>query len=219
MSDWAAPFAQGFVLQAGLIVALGAQNLYVLDSGLKRQKHWQIAALCSACDAVLIALGVFGAGQVFLAYPVLKLAMGAAGVAFLFWYAWIKLREGLPATVSPAHARPPSDLSRPLAAALAFSLLNPHVYLDTVVLVGGFSTQFETFSERTAFGGGAAIFSTIWFFSLAGLAAWMAPVLTSPPTARMIALGSAAILTVLGCVLGWEVFQWTIEWTRGRSHQ
>jgi L-lysine exporter family protein LysE/ArgO len=215
VSELAGPFVQGFFLQAGLIMALGAQNLYVLETGLKRRKHWQVAALCSACDALLIALGVFGAGQAFLAYPFAKLAVGALGVAFLFWYAAQKLREGLTAEVK-SEARPQADLSRPLAAALAFSLLNPHVYLDTVVLIGGFSTQFPEAASRAAFGGGAAAFSTIWFFGLAGLAALMSRALTSPAAARRIAFASAAILFVLGCVLSVEVFQWAMAWAQGK---
>jgi L-lysine exporter family protein LysE/ArgO len=198
---------QGFVLQSGLILALGAQNIFVLESGLKRRKHWHVAALCSACDAALISFGVFGAGVFFLTYPGLQAAMGAAGVAFLIWYAILKLREGL-SEGQASETAAPKDLRRPLAAALAFSLLNPHVYLDTVVLIGGYSTQFEATISRAAFGAGAAAFSTIWFFALVGLAARMSVILSSAAGRRAIALGSAAILFTLSLALGAEVWSW-----------
>lgn len=213
MSDLAAPFLQGFGLQAALIGALGAQNLFVLESGLKRRKHWQVAALCTVCDAALIALGVLGAGQVFLTYPALKVVMGVLGVAFLLWYAALKLREGMADGAMSASAS--ADSQRPLATALAFSLLNPHVYLDTVVLIGGFSTKFVQGDARAAFGVGAAVFSALWFFALAGLAAKLSPVLNSMAGRRALAIGSAAILLMLGLALGFEVVQWIFNWRGG----
>lgn len=208
MTDLAAPFAQGLVLQASLIVALGAQNLFVLESGLKRRKHFQVAALCSACDAALIAFGVLGAGHVFLSHPVLTVAIGAVGVVFLFWYGVLKLREGLSPRLPDGAGATAENLQRPLLAALAFSLLNPHVYLDTVVLIGGFSTKFPSLDHRVAFGAGAAAFSTVWFFGLAGSAARMTAIFGTEMGRRGVALGSAAILTILGAVLDAAVWTW-----------
>jgi L-lysine exporter family protein LysE/ArgO len=87
-------FIEGFLLQASLILALGAQNLFVLESGLKRQRHLLVALICSICDTVLIAVGVAGAASIFVQVPSLKICSGALGVLFLIYYGVKKILEG-----------------------------------------------------------------------------------------------------------------------------
>lgn len=214
MTDLAPAFIQGLALQASLIVALGAQNLFVLEQGLARHQHWRVAAVCVACDTLLIAFGVLGAAQVFASAPALKIAIGAAGVLFLAWIGVTKLREGF-WDIDAGSSRAGLNRARPLAMALAYSLLNPHVYLDTVMLIGGFASQFQALSTRIQFGMGAASFSALWFLGLAGLASRMSALLGNRQARRAIALGSGAILFVLAMLMGGQVAIWSLG--EGRS--
>jgi L-lysine exporter family protein LysE/ArgO len=204
-------FVQGFLLQASLILALGAQNLFVLESGLKRQRHLWVATLCTLCDALLIALGVLGAATIFVRLPWLKILFGILGVAFLAYYGWIKLTE------KPAKQKSTSFSSKkvvPLRVVtgqtLAFSLLNPHVYLDTLVLIGGFSAQFEDILDRLSFGSGAACFSMLWFFGLATFSASMSRYVNNAQIMRGVSIVSGVVLLALAVKLGLDVWRWTL---------
>ena len=205
-------FLPGFFLQASLILALGAQNLFVLDCGFKKRFPLRVALVCSLCDLMLIALGVLGAASIFVRIPALKIAFGELGVAFLAYYAILKLREAaakeppILSTYRPSEDRSP--LGKTLLTALGFSLLNPHVYLDTVVLIGGYSSRYPDLSERAGFGLGAGTFSVIWFFGLAGLASVLGRFLANPRAMRAIALGSGLVLAYLSVKLGVEVGSW-----------
>ncbi|MBC8044233.1 MAG: amino acid transporter [Rhizobacter sp.] len=202
-------FLQGFLLQASLILALGAQNLFVLDSGLKRRRHLFVAFVCSVCDIILILLGVLGAASVFLQVPVLKIIFGLLGVGFLVFYGVMKLGESLKPNESLTAASPETTtLKQTLLATLGFSLLNPHVYLDTVVLIGGYAAQFPATSERFFFGLGAGSFSTIWFFGLAFLASVFNRLIHNRFAMRLIALVSGAVLLWLAVKLGGDVWVW-----------
>lgn len=201
-------FVQGFVLQASLILALGAQNIFVLNSGLRRQKHLLVALVSSICDTVLIFLGVLGLATVFVQVPILKIILGVSGVAFLFFYGLMKLKEawvGLEISKSSIQA---SSTKQVVLASLGFSLLNPHVYLDTVVLIGGYSSKFSLMTDRFYFGVGASVFSVIWFFGL-GLSASLGRRLLNNHTAmRAISVVSGVILILLSAKLGADVSQW-----------
>src|SRR5512135_2287104 len=135
---------QGFGLGAGLIIAIGAQNAFVLRQGLKRRHVFVTAALCTICDAVLIALGLGGLGTIISGSPALVAVATWGGAAFLLYYGLRSFRSmwipsALNAELCPER---PVDLHCTVGAALAFSLLNPHVYLDTVVLVGGVGARY-----------------------------------------------------------------------------
>lgn len=202
-------FLEGFLLQASLILALGAQNLFILESGLKKQRNLIAALVCSVCDALLIAVGVFGAASVFVQIPALKLFFGVAGVAFLFYYGVKKVMEGIafkpPEVTSSATT---TSLKKVIFLSLSFSLLNPHVYLDTVVLIGGYSSKFAEITERGVFGTGAATFSALWFFGLSVFAFFLGNILKSPKAMKGISVGSGIILIVLGFKLGYDVYLW-----------
>ncbi len=202
-------FIEGFFLQASLILALGAQNLFVLDSGLRKRRHQFVAAVCTLCDGFLIALGVLGAASVFVAIPKLKIAFGAVGVLFLLYYGVLKLREQprieLAGSQGPESVAP---LATVLGQTLAFSLLNPHCYLDTLVLIGGYSAQFESVSERAFFGSGAIAFSIIWFFGLANFAAAMSRHMHNAKVMRSISVVSGIVLVALSIKLGMDVLEW-----------
>ncbi|MEW5773929.1 MAG: LysE/ArgO family amino acid transporter, partial [Thermodesulfobacteriota bacterium] len=158
-------YLSGLGVGAGLIVAIGAQNAYVLARGVRGNHHLAVAGVCALCDLLLIAAGVLGLGTAVAAHPWLAAAVGWGGAAFLFWYGALALRAAL--RPRGLAARQDGDLTRRAAvmAALAVSLLNPHVYLDTVVLLGSVSGSFPG-RERWLFGLGAGTASVLWFFGL-----------------------------------------------------
>ena len=204
-------FTEGFLLQASLILALGAQNLFVLESGLKKQRHFLVASICSICDVLLIILGVMGAASVFVKVPLLKISFGIIGIVVLFYYGLRKIKE---AFKNEAHATSSSELSpsikKTLILSLSFSLLNPHVYLDTVILIGGYSSKFLELVKRVEFGIGAGTFSIIWFFGLAFFASAMSSLLNNQKSMKVISLISGVILLGLSCKLGMNVYSWIL---------
>lgn len=201
-------FLQGFLLQASLILALGAQNIFVLNSGLRRQRHLLVALVCSVCDTLLVFVGVLGVATIFVQFPLLKISLGIVGVAFLFFYGILKLREARRGSVIALDSAQAATARQAILASLGFSLLNPHVYLDTVVLVGGYSSKFSLALERFYFGAGASAFSAIWFFGLALLASLGSRLLRNPKAMRIVSLVSGLILIVLAIKLGADVWGW-----------
>lgn len=199
---------QGFVLQASLILALGAQNIFVLNSGLRRQRHLLVALISSLCDTLLIFVGVLGVATIFVQVPILKIALGVVGISFLFFYGILKLKEAKNGFEITLDAKQATTTRQTILTALGFSLLNPHVYLDTVVLVGGYSSKFHQLIERFYFGAGASLFSTLWFFGLALLASLGNKFLSSPRAMRTVSLISGLILILLAFKLGGDVVGW-----------
>jgi len=182
-----AAFLQGLGLGAGLIIAIGAQNAFVLRQGLRRQHVFATALVCALCDAALIALGVAGFGSVVAGNSVLTAFAAWGGAVFLFAYGlrafWAALKpQGLEAGAGEALSKRDAVLTT-----LAVSLLNPHVYLDTVVLLGGIGAQFAG-SARAAFGLGAVTASGVWFFSLAYGAARLEALFRHPRAWRVLDL-------------------------------
>lgn len=204
-------FFQGFLLQASLILALGAQNIFVLNSGLRRQRHILVATVCSLCDTLLIFIGVLGVATIFAQTPPLKIGLGIVGVGFLFFYGLLKLKEAKDGFEVSFSSRTVFTTKQVILTALGFSLLNPHVYLDTVVLVGGYSSKFAHLTERFYFGAGASTFSAIWFFGLSLLASLGSRLLSNPKAMRGVSLISGIILIVLAIKLGSDVLVWINE--------
>lgn len=201
-------FAQGFLLQASLILALGAQNIFVLNSGLRRERHLLVALVCSACDTLLILVGVLGVAMVFAQVPILKIGLGVVGVGFLLLYGLLKLKEAKDGVEISQASRHATTVKQTILTSLGFSLLNPHVYLDTVVLIGGYSSKFDHTMERLHFGAGASSFSVLWFFGLALLASLGSRLLNNARIMRAISLLSGIVLVALALKLGVDVWGW-----------
>ena len=184
-------YSNGLLVAIGLIMAIGAQNAFVLAQSLRREHHLPVAALCIVCDALLVAAGVFGLASLLAQSPALLAIARWGGAAFLLWYgSQALLRAARPHALHAADSAPRS-LRTVLLAALAVTLLNPHVYLDTVVLIGSLGAQQP---EPGAYAAGAASASFLWFSTLALGAAWLAPWLAKPLTWRLIDLGVAAMM-------------------------
>ncbi|MDF3832916.1 LysE family transporter [Cupriavidus basilensis] len=166
---------QGLALSLGLIVAIGAQNAFVLRQGLRREHVGSIVLFCAMGDALLIAAGVLGMAQALGERPALARALALAGALFLAVYGWQALRRARHAHQLKASVGG-DGLSRgaALAQAAAFTLLNPHVYLDTVLLVGSIGAQ-QPAALRGWFVAGASSGSLFWFVLLGFGARWLAP--------------------------------------------
>lgn len=201
-------FVEGFLLQASLIVALGAQNIFVMNSGLRRQHHLLVALACSLCDTLLVFVGVLGVATIFVQIPALKIGLGLIGVGFLFYYGFLKLKEAKNGVDIHLESKQTVTVKQTIFTTLGFSLLNPHVYLDTIVLIGGYSSKFDQFAERLYFGAGASTLSTLWFFGLAMLASFGSRLLHNPKAMRIISFISGLILTALAIKLGADILSW-----------
>ncbi len=184
-----------------LIVAIGAQNAFVLRQGLRGEHVGLVVATCAVSDAVLIAAGVGGVGALLTQAPTLITVVRIAGAAFLGSYAVLAARRALrPASTLTATSDGEATLPRAtLATALALTWLNPHVYLDTVLLLGSVAGTHG--DERWSFGAGAAVGSVIWFTGLGYGAALLRPLFARPAAWRLldalIALTMAALAVFL----------------------
>ncbi|MED5610622.1 MULTISPECIES: LysE/ArgO family amino acid transporter [Pseudomonas] len=185
-------YLNGLLVAAGLIIAIGAQNAFVLAQSLRREHHLSVAALCVLCDAVLVSAGVFGLAKVLAENPTLLAVARWGGVIFLVWYGAKALRRAIaPQAMADAGQTGPRSRRAVLLAALAVTLLNPHVYLDTVLLIGSLGAQQ---AAPGAYAMGAASASLLWFFTLALGAAWLAPWLARPATWRLVDLMVAVMM-------------------------
>ena len=188
----------GFGFSLALIVAIGAQNAFVLRQGLRREHVGAVVAICATADALLMTAGIAGLGALVAGVPVVLTAIRWGGAAFLLAYAVLAARRALrPAGLSPLD-RPPAGLRATLLTCLAFTFLNPHVYLDTVVLLGAVAQQDP---QRWVFGAGAAAGSVVWFAGLGLGARWLAPVLSRPGAWRVLDGLIAAVMTALAASL------------------
>jgi L-lysine exporter family protein LysE/ArgO len=173
-------FVQGLALSLGLIVAIGAQNAFVLRQGLRREHVGSVVLFCALADAVLIAAGVSGLGQALGQSPILTRALALAGAIFLAVYGAQALRRARHAhQLQAALGGPGLRRGAVVAQAAAFTLLNPHVYLDTVLLVGSIGAQ-QPDALRGWFIAGASSASLFWFALLGFGARWLAPWFARP---------------------------------------
>ena len=157
-------FLPGFFAGLSLIVAIGAQNAFVIRQGLTRQHVFVVVAICAIADAALIALGIAGLGALIQGLPWLLEGVRWFGVAYLTWFGIKSVRSAFKNEVMDASGAQTTSLKKVVAAVLGFTLLNPHVYLDTVILLGSISNQFA--GDRWIFGFGAMTASVVWFSAI-----------------------------------------------------
>ena len=192
------PLIEGFLLGGGLIIAIGAQNAFILRQGLLRQHVFILCLIAAFSDALMIVLGVAGMGALVNANPDLLFYVTLAGAAFLAVYALIALRRALAPQGLETSGKGVDSLGKAVSILLAFTFLNPHVYLDTIVLLGGVSGQYVG-DMRIAFALGAIAASFAWFFSLGYGARWLAPLFSRPAAWRVLD-GLIAVIMGLLCL-------------------
>ena len=179
------PFLHGFGTGGGLIVAIGAQNAFVLSEGVRGNYHIPIALVCIVCDALFITLGVLGVGTSVNAHPVLSRWVAIGGAVFLFFYGYGSLRSAIRGGRLETNDRAVKSLGAAILTTLAVTLLNPHFYLDTVILLGGISSQFQD-QNRLLFWAGSICASSLWFISLSTGGRILAPLFQKPVSWRIL---------------------------------
>ena len=170
-----APFLQGFGAGGGLIVAIGAQNAFVLSQGVRGNHHLTIAIVCILCDAIFITAGVAGIGGMVSTNPTLAQWVSWGGAGFLFIYGCGSLRSAIKGGSLETSDRAALSFGAAILTTLAVTLLNPHFYLDTVILLGGISSRFHG-ENRFLFWAGAVSASTLWFICLSLGGQMLAPI-------------------------------------------
>ena len=188
----------GFAASAVLIIAIGAQNAFVLRQGLRREHVVAVVLTCALSDLLLILAGIGGLGAVITARPGLVTVVRWIGAAFLIAYAGLAARRALrPAALNPAD-RAPATLRATLLTCLALTYLNPHVYLDTVLLLGSVAQQH---AHRWLFGLGAAAASLAWFTALGAGAHRLGPLLARPAAWRVLDALIAVVMLAVALTL------------------
>ena len=191
--------AAGFATSLGLIVAIGAQNAFVLRQGLTKKHVGVVVAICAASDALLMAAGTAGLGAVLQGLPWLLEAFRWLGVAYLSWFAYRSIMASRKhSTLEPAEAKS-MPLGKVIATVLTFTFLNPHVYLDTVLLVGSVANSFG--DNRWLYMIGAASASVIWFSSLGFGARGLSRFTSNPRFWQVLDLAIAAVMLTIAATL------------------
>ena len=190
----------GFFLGASLIIAIGAQNAFILRQGLIRSHVFVLCLICAASDAALIAAGVGGLGTLVAQSPLLISVVTLGGAVFLAAYAALAFRRAIRPQAMAAGAPESMGLKQAIAMCLAFTFLNPHVYLDTVVLLGSLSAAHQG-AARFAYGAGAALSSFVWFFGLGYGARYLAPLFAKPAAWRVLDALIGLVMSLLAISL------------------
>lgn len=193
---------QGFGLGATMIIPIGAQNAYVLNQGIKRHHHLTTAIICSVLDVIFISLGIFGGGALLSQNESLLIAVTLGGIAFLTSYGLLALKSAFkPSRQQESSSEITARGKRTvILGALAVTVLNPHLYLDTVVILGSIGGQFEG-HDRLSFALGTMIASFVWFYSLSIGAAKLGPTLSKPAVKKSIDLVIAAMMFTIAFLL------------------
>src|SRR3954470_6357362 len=192
--------ASGLALGLGLIVAIGAQNAFVLRQGLRLEHVPAVVAVCTASDLALIAAGVLGAGAALSRVPWLVPVVCVAGAGFLLCYGLLAARRALrPGALLPNAAGARTGLAVTVGTCLALTWLNPHVYLDTVVLLGSMASTYGP--HRWQFAAGAGLGSAVWFTGLGCRARPLRPVFARPAAWRILDGVIAVVMSALAVSL------------------
>lgn len=192
----------GFATSMSMIVAIGAQNAFALRQGIRREHVVAVVAVCALSDALLIAAGIAGLGSALESRPTLLTITRYAGAAFLGTYGFLALRRALrPQALTAAQGSTPA-LKGTVLTCLAFTYLNPHVYLDTVVLIGILANQ-QGVDGRWLYGAGATAGSLLWFSGLGFFAGRLGPLFARPRAWQIL---DAAIALVMFALAAWLAF-------------
>ncbi len=185
-----------------MIIPIGAQNAYVLNQGIKRHHHLTTATICSVLDVIFISLGIFGGGALLSQNESLLIAVTLGGIAFLTGYGLLALKTAFkPSQQQESSSEITARGKRTvILGALAVTVLNPHLYLDTVVILGSIGGQFEG-HDRLSFALGTMIASFVWFYSLSIGAAKLGPTLSKPAVKKGIDIVIAAMMFTIAFLL------------------
>ncbi|MGR5418996.1 LysE/ArgO family amino acid transporter [Vibrio diabolicus] len=206
MSLWV--LLQGFCLGASMIIPIGAQNAYVLNQGIKRNHHLTTATICSILDMIFISLGIFGGGAILSQNEILLTSVTLGGIAFLNFYGLLSLKSAFKSDSDSESKGEVVARGRRtvILGALAVTVLNPHLYLDTVVILGSIGGQFEG-HDRIAFALGTMMASFVWFYTLSIGAAKLGPTLSKPRVKKGIDIAVAVMMFTIAYILASELIE------------
>lgn len=189
---------QGMIMSIGLIAPIGAQNTYVIRNGIMHNHTVIIGLICFSCDAIFMTIGMLGFGTLFAQNKILSILLTIGGIIFIFYYGLNSFRIAWTLKQNPMESRKDQNSSRKMAivGALLVTLLNPHFYLDTIVLLGGLASQFKE-SKKYIFWIGAVSGSFLWFCFLSLISRWSSGFFTK--------LSSWRILEVIVGLLMWSL--------------
>ena len=200
MGLWSAGI-EGFALSMGLILAIGPQNIFVLRQGLMRSHVFAVCLVCSLSDALLISAGVLGLGSFLAGVEGAELLISVAAALFIAGYGVLRVRSSMDPVGMSVGEEESLGLGPTIGTALAFTFLNPHVYLDTVLLIGGASSRYAS-DDRVAFAVGASLASFLFFFALGYGARRLSSVLDRPESWRVIDMGIACVMfAIAGAIM------------------
>lgn len=184
------PIAQGFVLGASMIIPIGAQNAFILNQGIKRQYHLVAATICMVSDFALICIGIYGGSQIINSGSIASILLTGAGILFLLGYGGVSFKSAFNSRVIGEDQSEPTlqtteTLSKVVLTCFAVTLLNPHAYIDTVIILGGVGGQFAD-QAKLYFTLGCMLASIVWFYGLAVAAAKFSDYLNRPKVKMVI---------------------------------
>ena len=194
-------FSTGFITLLSLILAVGAQNIFVLRQGLLRRHVAAICLFAALSDAILIWTGVIGFGIISTIAPSFTQIMTWIGALFLATYGGLRFWAAYKGVYDVEITQGGTTLRKALVTLAAFTLLNPHVYLDTLGLIGAVSAQYGSMADKYAFATGASFGSLVFFFGLGYGARALAPVMTSPKAWRCLDIGVGLTMWAIAAVL------------------
>lgn len=190
----------GLTLMATLIMPIGMQNAFVLNQGVRKQHHLTVAAFCSLSDAFFMSMGVWGGAKLFSTYPVLLYGISVLGAVFMLTYGWQCLSRAKKGSSGIDSSKKMKNLKMIMLTCAAFTFLNPHVYIDTIVILGGFAANLSN-EEKPMFVIGGISASFLWFFSLALLGEKLAPILANPIAQRILDTVIGVMMWILALYL------------------
>ncbi len=200
-------YLEGVLLSIGLIVAIGAQNAYVLKQGVQNNHIFWVATICFFCDFTLMALGILGIGSLVAKHESFQLLLASLGALYILIFAYQSFKAiGKNEVMDTGYYGGKSSLKSVILGTLAITLLNPHVYLDTVVIIGGIAGTLED-QHKVAFLLGTLTASCVWFYSLGYGARLLAPIFKKPMTWRVLNF-------LIGCMMlfiGYQLIMFVIN--------
>ncbi len=200
MIPWSAGI-EGFALSMGLIIAIGPQNIFVVRQGLLRSHVFAVCLICSLSDALLIGVGVLGLGSILASIEEAELLISIAAAIFISGYGILRIKSSMNPIGMTLGEEETLGIGPTIGTLLAFTFLNPHVYLDTVLLIGGASRRYSV-DERFGFAFGAALASFLFFFALGYGARRLSTVLEKPGSWRIIDRGIACVMfAIAGAII------------------
>ena len=189
----------GFFTAISLIAAIGAQNAYVIRQSLTRKHVLLVVVICALADAILIIAGIAGLGALITSAPMLMEFIRWFGVLYLVWFGIKSVRSAFKKQSLDAGSAQSASRKQVVLSILGFTFLNPHVYLDTVILLGSIANQFQ--SDRWWFGIGAMMSSVVWFFSIGYGAKAAAKYMAKPIFWKILDLSIAAVMFGIAIML------------------